>query len=386
MKKILLLTRNLPPLVGGMERLVWHMVDELGKGFKVCVIGPPGCKKFLPDEIETMEVSIEPLSLFLANLSISAIKAAIFQKPDVVLAGSGLTAPSAFIAAKAASAKSVVYLHGLDVEVKNKLYRALWYPVFRKCHLILVNSHFTKKLALNAGVSEECIKILHPGVSLPDISQAQERAKKFRKRYGLGDAPVMLYVGRITPRKGLRIFIEKMLPRILSKVPDAKLVVIGDEPKEALLQNRGEKQLIENFLNRNGYSKTVFFLGKRSQDDPEISDAYFTANVLVFPVQERPGDNEGFGMVAVEAAAHGTPTVAFNAGGVADAIKNMESGILVPPGEMNIFIEKVINYLESVQRSARNGKDPVEFASKFHWKKFGRNLRELCNEVIDATV
>ena len=62
-----------------------------------------------------------------------------------------------------------------------------------------------------------------------------------------------------------------------------------------------------------GWQRTSACLAR--VDDQRLSDAYFAADVMVFPVLDLPGDVEGFGMVAVEAAAHGLPTVAFAVGG-----------------------------------------------------------------------
>jgi hypothetical protein len=57
----LVITRNLPPLVGGMERLVWHIVDELSREYRVHVIGPAGCGAYLPRGVTVNEVPLKPL-------------------------------------------------------------------------------------------------------------------------------------------------------------------------------------------------------------------------------------------------------------------------------------------------------------------------------------
>src|SRR5690554_7939918 len=63
--KILIVTRNLPPLVGGMERLNWHMADELSKFAEVKVVGPKGAAPLKPEAVTVTEVPLKPLSLFL---------------------------------------------------------------------------------------------------------------------------------------------------------------------------------------------------------------------------------------------------------------------------------------------------------------------------------
>src|SRR3546814_12930756 len=64
---------------------------------------------------------------------------------------------------------------------------------------------------------------------------------------------------------------------------------------------------------------------------------YKAASAHIFPVREIPGDPEGFGMVAVEAAAHGVPTIAFATGGIVDAVAEGESGRLIRPGDYGAF-------------------------------------------------
>src|SRR4051812_32382630 len=94
--RVLLITRNLPPLRGGMERLNQHMALELAKEFHVAVIGPRGCRSTLVDDLVIAESSIKPLWRFFFGTLWRGLSAARRFRPDVVLAGSGLTAPFAW--------------------------------------------------------------------------------------------------------------------------------------------------------------------------------------------------------------------------------------------------------------------------------------------------
>jgi len=377
LKTALLITRNLPPLIGGMERLVWHIADAINERYRLIVVGPPGCSTHLPDDVIVQEVPISPLWRLLLNSAFHASRLVRAFKPQIVFCGSGLMAPIAYIAARSTDVKKFVYLHGLDVEVDNFMYQSLWPFFFRKMDKVLVNSHFTRELALSKGVDDAKITIIHPGVTLPDLSHKATASRTFRDRYGLGGIPLMLYVGRITKRKGLGIFVERILPEIIKKCNEAKLIVIGDEPKGGLLENKGEIERVKNLIRVNGFEERVLFLGARPHDHPELSEAYFAADVLIFPVQELPGDNEGFGMVAIEAAAHGTPTVAFKAGGVTDAVKDGVSGFLVPAGDTWHFSEQVINILTA--RCKLPAALVRSFADSFGWRSFTANfLHTLC--------
>jgi phosphatidylinositol alpha-1,6-mannosyltransferase len=85
------------------------------------------------------------------------------------------------------------------------------------------------------------------------------------------------------------------------------------------------------------------------------------------------GDVEGFGMVAIEAAASGTPTVAFDLGGVADAISK-ENGHLVPPGDYDSFASRVAQVLQS---NEPNADQCITHARRFTWKLYNERMRQL---------
>ncbi|MBW2108931.1 MAG: glycosyltransferase family 4 protein [Deltaproteobacteria bacterium] len=353
-----------------MERVVWHIVEGLSKKAIVFVIGPKGCKEHLPTNVSCAEIPSYPLPLFLWLAKISALYHASRFRPKIVFAGSGLTAPLTWLAARMCRARSAVYLHGLDIDTDHPLYNILWKPFIRRSNVVIVNSRFTKRLAINAGVPEKHIFILHPGVSLPDDSKADQLRKRFRNRYKLDDKPLMLYIGRITARKGLAFFVNRILPQIVKSISDVLLVVIGEEPSRSVMKQTGEMLKIEKSLKTHELQNHVIFLGARPMNDSDISAAYFAADVHVFPVQYRPHDNEGFGMVALEAAAHGTPTVAYATGGVVDAVSDGISGKLVAPGDADDFAAAILDLLHDPldERQIR------QFAERFAWPNFGQAL------------
>ena len=103
--RILLVTRNLPPLIGGMEQLNWHMADELSRYANVHVIGPAGSAAERPDSVQISEVPLRPLWKFLLASTHAALVKAHSFRPHVVLAGSGLTAPAVLLTARAVGAR-----------------------------------------------------------------------------------------------------------------------------------------------------------------------------------------------------------------------------------------------------------------------------------------
>lgn len=374
---IIFITRNLPPLTGGMERVAWHVIDELHQYEDIRVIGPKGCRQHLAADIPVTELPLRPIALFLILAAITSLWFSFWHRPRLLLAGSGLTAPLAWISALLSGAKCAAYLHGLDIDAPHPVYRAIWRPVFRKCNLVLTNSRFTKTRAQTAGVAAEKIHILHPGVTLPDLSNAARQRREFRKKHGIAPtSPTLLYVGRITARKGLAVFVREIFPYIVASRPDTKLIVVGDEPSQALQHKEGELDRIIQILDTNQQRDHVTLLSQLS--DNELDSAYFSADALIFPVQEGKFDHEGFGMVAVEAAAHNLKTIAFCSGGVPDAVAHGISGTLVDPGNHASFAQAVLKQLECTDDHPTNGLNNAhEFAAEFTWTKFGERLRRL---------
>jgi phosphatidylinositol alpha-1,6-mannosyltransferase len=118
-----------------------------------------------------------------------------------------------------------------------------------------------------------------------------------------------------------------------------------------------------------------------SCEETVLAAAYKASDALIFPVRDVPGDVEGFGMVAVEAASHGLPTVAFASGGISDAIADGRSGWLVSPGDYSSLADRVKQVL-AVGRSSAVQHRCREFSEAFDWSHFGTHLRTLINRLL----
>jgi phosphatidylinositol alpha-1,6-mannosyltransferase len=365
--RTLLVTRNFPPLWGGMERLNHHLAQELAARGRVCLIAPAGAAAHAPAGVTVREVAGRPLARFLFATFAAGLQEARAGTYDWVLAGSGLTAPMALAAAKTAHAKAAAYVHGLDLAVRHPLYRALWLPAIRRLDRVIANSRATADLAQEVGVAAQRIAIVHPGVELPTATP-EERARlrmAFREQHGLGERPVLLTVGRLTTRKGVAPFVAEVLPQIVRVRPDVCLLVVGDVPRGALAATAEPPETILRAAEHANVGNHVRWLGPRFGSD--LSAAFFAADVHVFPVRDLPGDPEGFGMVAVEAAAHGLPTVAYATGGVVDAVADGLSGRLVAPGDAAGFAEAVLDMLSNPPSEEAL----TSFAARFAWPHFG---------------
>lgn len=369
--KVLLITRNFPPLRGGMERLNQRMFGCMRAwNAESALVGPAGCTRYVEEGIEVAELAAGPLPATLLSSVTRGVAMARRRRPDVVLGGSGLAAPAVVLAAWSVGAVPAVYLHGLDVVAPSAVYRLGWLPFIRRCRHVVVNSSNTQRLAIEAGVEAERIRIIHPGTDLP-APDPSARAR-FRAKHGIEDeAPVLLSVGRLTGRKGLAEFVDLSLPRLVEAHPGLRLFVIGDQAPDALHRGHGGGiERVRAIAQERGIAGAIQWLGPCS--DAELADAYQGADLHAFPVRETPGDVEGFGMVAIEAAAHGLPTVAFDVGGVRDAIVVGSSGSLVAAGDYEGFAKEVLETL--TQASTAQSARARAAMDRFSWERFEREL------------
>jgi phosphatidylinositol alpha-1,6-mannosyltransferase len=349
-----------------MERLMQHTVETLASRFDVTLLGPSGCAQFAPQNVAAIECPASPFS-FLAVALLKGLRRSGKESFDIVIGGSGLVAPITTILSRIAKARSVIFVHGLDLVVDNWVYQRFFVPFLRRHDRVVANSQNTGRIAINKGCQANQVEVLNPGSTIPPDSVLHDAAS-IRTGLGFQDNKVILFVGRMVRRKGLAEFLEKAWPRILTQQPDALLLVVGDSPDNALLQDpRGAKRLMKAIEGCG--DNTVRFLG--AVEDDVLWDCYAAADALVFPLIRVKGDVEGFGMVAIEAAASGTPTVAFPVGGVVDAVADGRSGILVAEGDYRAFADAVV----SICNTGRpGGVECRAHAKLFGWDVFRKKL------------
>lgn len=366
---ILIITRNLPPLTGGMERLTQQLIEALATRYRVVVIGPAGCAPFLPATVEVHACYGRGAALFLMEAMLRTLwLCARGRWLATALASSGLTAPLAWLAARLQSCEHLVIVHGLDLVTPQALYRHLFLPAVRGARSVVANSANTARLAREVGVAATRLRVVHPGVEWPASLPSPQA---FRERHDLGQRPLLLAVGRLVARKGLPEFISHALPAIVRTLPEALLVVIGDEPREAIRREQAVLPRIKAAIEQHGMQRHVLLRGHA--DDAEVREACVAAGVFVFPLIPVAGDVEGFGMVAAEAAACGLHTVAFDEGGVADAIVTGVTGTLIARGDYQAMANAVIEQLRDNDPTSRR-RACREAAHAFEWPHYAERM------------
>ena len=339
---ILVITWNFPPRQGGMEQLLASLCDELGKNHKLFIITAYAdrscpCKAgiFRP---------IWPglLAFFVYALWKGALLLRCRREIRVVFGGSVLVTPLVCILARAFQRKALIQAHGLDLLYPSFIYQTLIVRWLHFCDHVIANSAYTAALTKDKGVSEEAITIIHPGVHWRRFV-LQTSAELLKAERGLQGKRIILFVGRLARRKGVKEFIEKSLGRIIQEIPEVQFLIVGDNPKDSLTHRDDVRGEIEWAISACHLEEHVQWLGALSDED--LVKVYNLCDIVVLPILEMKADVEGFGIVALEAAAAGKPVVATDVGGVPDAVEDGKSGILVEPGDYEIMSQSIIKLL-----------------------------------------
>lgn len=309
-----------------------------------------------------------PLLIF--SETIYAYRIAKKEKVDAIHAH--WIVPQGFVAAVIKKLTGIPYIvtaHAGDVfPLKNRLLRWFGKVALRNCFHCTVNSNATKDAVVGVA-SIPNVDIIPMGVDLSAFSPAK-KDDSIRKKLGIS-GEFIFTVGRMAEKKGFKYLIDAM-PRILEKLPKAKLVMIGDGPERQRLEQQAKELKLE---------KSVIFAGKVTHK--ELENWYPTADVFVLPsIVTKEGDTEGLGVVFLEAIASGTPIIGSNVGGIPDIIRHNETGLLVPEKDSNAVAEAIVNVLTDRKLKEKLTKNAMEFVKeRFTWDIVADRFAELFRKI-----
>lgn len=213
------------------------------------------------------------------------------------------------------------------------------------------------------------IHVVPPGVDLERFKPGDRAAA--RRRFGFGADPTIVFVGRLQPFKGTDVAVQA-LARLGRMVPDAKLMIVGgDSPRGSF----GERVRLRLAALRLGVADRLRFLEPVAHS--ELPDLYRAADVVVVP-----SASESFGLVALEAAACGTPVVATDVGGLRLTVRDGETGYLVGTRDPSSFAAALSRVLADPSAGARLGANAVQLARRFPWSRTSDGILEAYGSVM----
>ena len=369
------------------------MSESIARGFKVLILAPPlqavgGIQNYIHtlftalqnvlgnDRVRMVAVPAEPeqrndgrsaLRPFVKiRFLASAFVAAISWSPDLIICAHIGVAPAGRLIHKLRGVPYWVVLYGIEVwgELSPHKQKAL-----RTTQRLVSITRFT----LDATIARHSLNqprslILPPTLpkEQPPIPGTAPIASEDAQR------PMVLTVGRVASSeryKGHDIMLEAW-PIVLHRLPDAVYWIVGGGDDLARLESKTREL---------GIAASVRFTGPVSRE--ELAVCYHRCCVFAMPARTeldaRAPRGEGFGIVYLEAMAHGKPVLGPRVGAPAEFIRAGEHGLLVDPASANEVANALIELLGDPERARRMGEAAREFVkSEFSFERFCQRLQE----------
>jgi phosphatidylinositol alpha-1,6-mannosyltransferase len=314
----LLVTNDFPPKIGGIQTLLWELWRRLDPAtFAVLTTPHDDAAEFDRQQPFRIERTREPVLLPHPGLARRIDRLARDIDADVVVLDPAL--PLGLIGPHLAHPYGVL-LHGAEVTVPGRLpgSNLALRRVLRGAERIVAFGGYPAAEAERAAGGPLPLSIVPCGIDttrfrpLDDDERAATRA-----RWGLTDGPLVLSLSRLVPRKGMDVLVD-VAARLAAEVPDLQVAIGGSGRDRDRLERRVAAA-----------GAPVRFLGRVPDDD--LAAVYGAADVYAMLCRNRWAglEQEGFGIVFLEAAAAGVPQVAGDSGGAAEAVAHGVSGLVV---------------------------------------------------------
>jgi glycosyltransferase involved in cell wall biosynthesis len=376
-EKTVLVYRN--EILSFSETFIKAQIGAL-KAFKPTLIGLKSTNRSLP-------LNTTPILLTRDQSMLSKIKRALYRHtgfaqefyrqaeathPSLLHAHFALDGAMALPLANKLNLPLVVTLHGYDVTQRDEfhahtkdgtVYLRRREELWKRASTFICISEFIRQRAIDVGFPAEKLQVHYIGIDLESFAPADNQRQN----------NLILFVGRLVEKKGCMYLIRAM-QKVKDSYPTAELVVIGDGPERHKLESLARELQVP-----------CQFVGPQSS--AVIRDTLTRARIFCAPsIVARSGDAEGLGIVFCEAQAVGTPVVSFASGGIPEAVRHEETGLLAPERNETILAECLLRYLQDDsfwQASSERGKKWV--AQQFDLKQQTRKLEDIYEAVITAS-
>ncbi len=317
--RVLFITRKYPPKIGGMESLS----HGLTTGF--------------PEPKTTISLGRSQAHL-IWFLPYAVLRVALTaRRYDVIHLGDALLCIAGFVPRILLGRRVAVSVHGLDLTYRSRLYQA-YLSLFLRADLFIANSQSTQRIAEAKGLSP--VRTILIGVADRYFDVVRGRHQDAELEQKAAGRVILVTLGRLVRRKGAVWFVQHVLP----KLSNVLYVLVGAGP---------DHDEIVRAAHESGTSHAVWLAG--SVSDERLLALLAGADIFVMPNISVPGNVEGFGIVAIEAAASGLPVVASRLEGIPDAVSDGENGSLVMPKNSEAYIAVLESLVKDEAERRRQG-------------------------------
>jgi phosphatidylinositol alpha-1,6-mannosyltransferase len=359
-QRLLTVTPDFPPAHGGIQLLLARLVEQFSQ-FEIEVVtrGATGPSPSFGPSVDVVRTRASTGPQSIVALNARALRAGLANRPSVILSGHVFLSPATAALRRLCGAPTVTYLHADEVPARPSLTRL----ALRTSAAVIAVSSFTRELALQFGADPQRLQIIPPGVDVPEAPLAgREREQR----------PTLVTVARLADTYKGHDMVLRAMPRILERVPSAQWVVIGDGPLRPKLEAQVRESRLEG---------AVRFLGSVADCERDAWLERAHVFVLVSRLQPSGTGGEGFGIVYLEAAARGLPSVAGNIGGAVDAVVAGETGLLVDATDPRAVADAVVQLLSDTSLSERLGRSGRLRAESYAWTQIAPRVENLLLEV-----
>lgn len=350
MRRTLLLTNDFPPRPGGIQSFL-HTLSLRLPAEDLMVYAPRwrGDSHLRFDAAQPYPVVRHPTTLMLPTPAVARRAARLVREHRIETVWFGAAAPLALLGPtlrRAGASRIVATTHGHEVGWSMlPLARRALRRIGDDADVITFVSRYTRGRFAAAFGPQGRLEYLPPGVDPTRFRPDPHARAMLRTRYRIGDAPTVVCLSRLVPRKGQDQLI-RALPRIRSRVPGAKLVIVGGGPDaERLARLAAASPEAEHIVLTGGVPAE------------ELAAHHAMADVFAMPCRTRGGglDVEGLGIVFLEASACGVPVVAGDSGGAPETVRHGETGYVVSGRDIDAIADRIIELLGDRELARRMG-------------------------------
>ncbi len=354
MRRLLILSTEFPPGPGGIGTHAFSLAKHLQRrGWAVAVLSPQDYTS--TEEIQEFNrdhpFPIRRLRhlpwMPVEGLYRLAVLAHWLRRwrPDVILATG---AQSVWLMASVSRWVRVPWLavgHGTEFGVTHPRERWLTRWAFGRADGVVCVSQFTRQQMKRIGAQPKSVWVIPNGAEAERFRRLSNgEIRSFRKSLGLEKAFLLLTVGNVTRRKGQDIVV-KALSLVLQEAPHVHYLIVG-------LPTLGERLL--QMASELGVQDNVHLLGRL--DDTTLVQAYNACDLFVMTSRyTRDGDFEGYGIAVVEAALCGKPAVVSGDSGLAEAVIDGETGLVVSPEDPEATAAAILQLVRDPELRTRMG-------------------------------
>ena len=357
----LILTRNFPPEIGGMQNLMYGLTKSLSK-LNIVKVFADYHENYLNFD-NNVNFSIERVGgpkllrkyrksylineFIKKNKNVSCVIADHWKSLELINTNK----------------KKICLIHSKEInhEKGSRQNRKLT-KILNNVDYVISNSNFTKNLAINMGVNEEKINVINPGVDT--VNEVSKKDLDQAEKIFNGKSNRLITVSRFDKRKNHEKVIMA-IKNLKELYPNIIYICIGYGEEEENL-----KKLV-NELNLNNH---VIFL---KNIEAGLKNALVCkSNIFVMPSIIHNKSVEGFGIAYIEAAQYGVPSIGGKDGGASDAILHEKTGLICDGNNLEEIYSSIDKMLKD-HKYKEYGKEAKKFSENFYWYKIIKNYQKI---------